>query len=176
MKRWAFYPLLGMLPVPGGCGVKQAAGHRILTHKTVQAAQGKAPQEVKPVPVEPSVLSKGMEKDSQGNIIYPYFAMKYDIAREEKMFPYERPDIVAGDAYIRSSLSCIVLPDMFYCLLWGLCGNLILLVVIEHVYIFRNLRSILYVIEPSDSLMREMTAPIAFSLQISSIFGIISIS
>ena len=26
-----------MLPVPGGCGVKQAAGHTILTHKTVQA-------------------------------------------------------------------------------------------------------------------------------------------
>ena len=26
-----------MLPVPGGYGVKQAAGHRILTHKTVQA-------------------------------------------------------------------------------------------------------------------------------------------
>ena len=37
MKRWAFYLLLGMLPVPGGCGVKQVAGHRILTHKTVQA-------------------------------------------------------------------------------------------------------------------------------------------
>lgn len=61
----------------------------ILTHKTVQAAQGKAPQEGKPVPVKPSVLSKGMEKDSQGHIIYPYFEMKYDIAKDEKTFPYD---------------------------------------------------------------------------------------
>ena len=123
MKRWAFYLLLGMLPVLGGCGREQVADNMILTHKTVQAAQGKAPQEVQPVPVEPSVLSKGMEKDSQGNIIYPYFEMKYDIAKDEKMFPYERPDIVARDAHIRFSLSCIMLPDMFYSLLWVLCGN-----------------------------------------------------
>ena len=80
LKRWAFYLLLGMLPVLGGCGREQVADNMILTHKTVQAAQGKAPQEVQPVPVEPSVLSKGMERDSHGNIIYPYFEMKYDIA------------------------------------------------------------------------------------------------
>lgn len=49
--------------------------------------------------MEPSVLSKGMEKDSQGNIIYPYFEMKYDIAKDEKMFPYDHPDIVVGDAH-----------------------------------------------------------------------------
>uniref|UniRef100_UPI004028B71D hypothetical protein n=1 Tax=Dialister sp. TaxID=1955814 RepID=UPI004028B71D len=53
--------------------------------------------------MEPSVLSKGMEKDSQGNIIYPYFAMKYDIARGKKTFPYEHPDIVARDAHYRRS-------------------------------------------------------------------------
>ena len=58
MKRWAFYLLLGMLPVLGGCGREQVADNMILTHKTVQAAQGKAPQEVQPVPVEPSILSK----------------------------------------------------------------------------------------------------------------------
>ena len=77
----------------------------ILTHKTVQAAQGKAPQEVKPVSVEPSVLSKGMEKDSQGNIIYPYFEMKYDIAKDEKTFPYDHPDIVVGDAHYMTQIN-----------------------------------------------------------------------
>ena len=84
--------------------------------------------------------------------------------------------MVPGETFviIKSSLGCIMLPDMFYCLLWVLCGNLILLAAIEHIYIFRNLRNILYVIEPSDSLMREMTAPIAFSLQVSPVFVIIS--
>lgn len=77
----------------------------ILTHKTVQTAQGKAPQEVNPVPVEPSVLSKGMEKDSQGNIIYPYFAMKYDVARDEKTFPYEHPDIADRDAHYMTQIN-----------------------------------------------------------------------
>lgn len=37
MKRWAFYLLLGMLPVLGGCGREQVADNMILTHKTVQA-------------------------------------------------------------------------------------------------------------------------------------------
>ena len=105
MKRWAFYLLLGMLPVLGGCGREQVADNMILTHKTVQAAQGKAPQEVKPVSVEPSVLSKGMEKDSQGNIIYPYFEMKYDIAKDEKTFPYDHPDIVVGDAHYMTQIN-----------------------------------------------------------------------
>lgn len=105
LKRWAFYPLLGMLPVLGGCGREQVPDNMILTHKTVQAAQGKAPQEVKPVPVEPSVLSKGMEKDSHGNIIYPYFEMKYDIAKDEKTFPYDHPDIVVGDAHYMTQIN-----------------------------------------------------------------------
>lgn len=94
-----------MLSVPESCGVKQAAGYRILTHKTAQAAQDKAPQEVQPVPVEPSVLSKGMEKDSQGNIISPYFAMKYDIARDEKTFPYEPSDIADRDAHYMTQIN-----------------------------------------------------------------------
>lgn len=37
MKRWAFYLLLGMLPVLGDCGREQVADNMILTHKTVQA-------------------------------------------------------------------------------------------------------------------------------------------
>ena len=105
MKRWAFYLLLGMLPVLGGCGREQVPDNMILTHKMVQAAQGKAPQEVKPVPVELSVLSKGMEKDSHGNIIYPYFEMKYDIAKDEKTFPYDHPDIVVGDAHYMTQIN-----------------------------------------------------------------------
>lgn len=105
MKRWAFYLLLGMLPVLGGCGREQVPDNMILTHKTVQATQDKAPQEVQPVPVEPSVLSKGMEKDSQGNIIHPYFAMKYDVARDEKTFPYGHPDIADRDAHYMTQIN-----------------------------------------------------------------------
>lgn len=55
--------------------------------------------------MEPSVLSKGMEKDSQGNIIHPYFAMKYDIARDEKMFPYDHSDTVARDAHYMTQIN-----------------------------------------------------------------------
>ena len=38
LKRLAFYLLLGMLPVLGGCGREQVPDNMILTHKTVQAA------------------------------------------------------------------------------------------------------------------------------------------
>lgn len=41
LKRWAFYLLLGMLPVLGGCGREQVADNMILTHKTVQAHKAK---------------------------------------------------------------------------------------------------------------------------------------
>lgn len=46
-----------------------------------------------------------MEKDSHGNIIYPYFEMKYDIAKDEKTFPYDHPDIVVGDAHYMTQIN-----------------------------------------------------------------------
>ena len=65
LKGLALCMLLGIFPLLGGCGGEEKVpDNMILTHKTVQAAQSDAPEEVKPVPVEPSILSKGMEISS----------------------------------------------------------------------------------------------------------------
>lgn len=61
----------------------------ILTHKTVQAAQDKAPQEVQPVPVEPSILSKG--------ITAPFYHL--EAVKVEKISYNGKGTIVDGEKY-----------------------------------------------------------------------------
>ena len=107
MKKYV--SLLCLLCLLSGCGLdEKVPDNMILTHKTVAASmtpKNETPVAPAPKPVEPSFLSKGIQKDANGQIIYPYFEMPYDIEADQKTFPYDHPDIVVGDTHYMTQIN-----------------------------------------------------------------------